>query len=168
MSDLKLMSDAKLRELKDSYFKQIDQIDLQLKENYRERKALHKPLVVLNENQRQLLDKAFEFVEGKHEILREQIIGETRKSQIVFVRQMLHYWFLNKSVFFKSCGLVFIGRIFNRDHSTIIHSDRSIDNYMYTSKERKRIILYFFSRLEQIESSINSEALNLTFENANF
>ena len=40
MSDLKLMSDAKLRELKTLIFKQIDQIDLQLKENYRERESI--------------------------------------------------------------------------------------------------------------------------------
>ena len=168
MSKFKGLSDVSLREIRQSLYNQIDQINLQLKENYRDRKSIKKPDLILDEKQRELLEKTYQLTEERYNLKKEFIIGDTRKYEIVFVRQMIHYWFLNHSKTFKGSGQVFIGRVFNRDHSTIIHSDRSIDNYMYTSKERKRIILDFFSRLEQIESSINSEALNLTFENANF
>jgi Bacterial dnaA protein helix-turn-helix len=59
--------------------------------------------------------------------------GKTRKREIVFCRQVIMY-FLRQFSDKDSVSLAMIGRVFNKDHATVLHSCKTIKNLIDTDK----------------------------------
>lgn len=69
----------------------------------------------------------------------ELISRKSRKSEIVFARQMT-YFFLKENTF---CSLKYLGSLFcdkHQDHSTVIHACQTISNLYSYDKSTKRIV----------------------------
>lgn len=62
------------------------------------------------------------------------IIGESRKREFVEARQIAMGLILESN---PAIGLKNLGRIFNRDHSTVIYAKRTYDNLYETDKSFK-------------------------------
>ena len=61
----------------------------------------------------------------------EQITGSTRKREVVMVRHCLMWVMRNKL----RMTLSNIGRLFDRDHTSVIHGIACVNNYLYTDDE---------------------------------
>ena len=69
----------------------------------------------------------------------EQLQEDTRKEEIVFARQLIMF-FAKKM---KIGSLSYIGAKFGKDHATVLHSIKTINNYIDTDRlKRERIISY--------------------------
>lgn len=58
----------------------------------------------------------------------------TRRREVVFVRHLTMYWIRRKT----GASLKYIGEIFNRDHTSVIHAIQTIENYIETNSFGKR------------------------------
>lgn len=82
-------------------------------------------------------DQIIKFVCETHEISKEDLIKKTRKKELVKARFMA-YWFIKNNT---SLGLVSIGKLFSRDHSTVIHGIRDhSDNFERRDSESMMIM----------------------------
>jgi len=73
----------------------------------------------------------------------EQLKTETREQKVVFARQLIMF-FAKKM---KVGSLSFIGGRFSKDHATVIHSIRSINNYMSTDKYKRALIISYAKKI---------------------
>ena len=72
-----------------------------------------------------------------------------RQHNLVLARQ-LSYFFIKK---YNKLSLIMIGKLFNQDHSTVIHSIKTIKNLLDTDKE----VRYIFVSIEKyILEELNS------------
>lgn len=76
----------------------------------------------------------------------EQIKGTSRKREIVFSRQLVHYAY--KSTF-PAQSLESIGALTGNDHSSVVHSIKTIKNLMETDKSTRRVVHELMSIIEQ-------------------
>jgi hypothetical protein len=65
------------------------------------------------------------FVE-KHNLEVEDLTGQGRQSHLIAARHVA-MWFLKQNTPFSFCH---IGSIFNRDHSTVMHAERKVKDYI--------------------------------------
>jgi chromosomal replication initiation ATPase DnaA len=72
-------------------------------------------------------------------VTKEDLMGLSRKREIVEARQIVQYFIKE---FHPSISLKSIGNMFNRDHSTVIHSLRTVADLQDANKE------YYFRLLE--------------------
>jgi chromosomal replication initiator protein len=100
-----------------------------------ERQAYTKQLdAVLKENVNHSQDldhKIIAFFCRTFNISESDLKGRSRKAEIVGVRQLCQY-FLHKKVYL---SLSATGRIFGRDHSTVIHSIQTVNNRVETERD---------------------------------
>lgn len=69
-----------------------------------------------------------------------QVKEETRKKEVVFARQLIMYF----CVLFKVGSYAYIADIFGgKDHATVSHSIKAINNYIDTDKRKKGKIEYY-------------------------
>ncbi len=87
------------------------------------------------------LERIMDVVSEEFGILREHIVGKSRKREVVLARQtVMHFAKLLTHQSLKSIGAYFAGR----DHSTVIHALRTIEGYMDTDPQ-------FNARVDRIE-----------------
>lgn len=73
----------------------------------------------------------------------EQLQDETREQEIVFARQLIMF-FAKKM---KVGSLSYIGRKFDKDHATVIHSIKTINNYLDTDKYKRPLIISYAEKI---------------------
>lgn len=82
-------------------------------------------------------------VEKHFEVKRDELLRKCRRLKIVYPRQVAMYLLAHYTVL----SLKSIGVIFEKDHTTVIHSMEVIDNYISTDSQVKdqldKIILTF-------------------------
>lgn len=122
----------------------------------------------INEFRKQIYDKHKEAL-GKSEELLSDLIKEyfysecglapdllfssTRKADYVFARQVAQYWLLFHSKMIINNSLKRIGNITGgRDHSTVIHAKKCIEDYLVIDRKRKGLINYHIENLNSLES----------------
>lgn len=77
----------------------------------------------------------------------EEVMIETRKAEVVFARQMIMYF----SVSFKAGTLAWIGeRTGGKDHATVLHSVKAINNYIDTDSRKRAKISYYRALIEKV------------------
>jgi chromosomal replication initiator protein len=83
----------------------------------------------------------------------EQLKKPSRKRQLVFARQISMWLMVRKTPLSK----VRIGKMYGRDHSTVIHSEQTINNFLnhkYSSFEKTEILDFFgkygFSNIQEV------------------
>lgn len=84
----------------------------------------------------------------------QQLLAENRKEEIVYARQLIMYFAKTKKV----GSLAFIGSRFGKDHSTVIHAIKTIQNYIDTDRERRNKILDYGEKLNAIKRIIDVKA----------
>ncbi len=72
----------------------------------------------------------------------EEIAQETRKAEVVYARQLIFFFCIE----FNVGTLNFIGAKLGKDHATVIHSMKSINNWIDTNK-RKQVEVAFYHRI---------------------
>jgi hypothetical protein len=73
----------------------------------------------------------------------DQLKSETREQEIVFARQLIMF-FAKKM---KVGSLSYIGRKFDKDHATVIHSIKTINNYLDTDKYKRSLIISYAEKI---------------------
>ena len=91
------------------------------------------------------VDKVLSAVSNKYQIDRDELFSKKRNSEIVKARNVSIY--LIKTL--TDMTLVAIGRMFNRDHSTIVNSLSNIEKEIRSSAE-------FAHEIEDINEDIRS------------
>lgn len=77
----------------------------------------------------------------------DQVKQETRKEEIVYARQLIMYF----CVMFKVGSYVFIGNLVGgKDHATVSHALKTIENYCDTDKIKKAKIDYYESLIRKV------------------
>ena len=76
----------------------------------------------------------------------QMIREETRKSEVVYTRQLIMY-FGRK---YKVGSLYFIGDLLGQDHATVSHAVKTINNYLDTDKAKKAKIEYYDKIIERV------------------
>ncbi len=79
-------------------------------------------------------------------ITKEHLMSKTRKREIVTARQTIFY-LLRK---YSKHSLTYIAKQFNKDHATVLHSQRTIENLCFSSFKFKSEILQFEEKVKQI------------------
>ena len=80
-----------------------------------------------------------DFIESNEEYTHDQINVKSHKREFVTVRQLCMYFCLNKT----NTSLALIGNYYGRDHATVIHARKTINNlYDTDSSIRKKIDEY--------------------------
>ena len=77
----------------------------------------------------------------------EQINVDCRDKDLVYTRQLIMYFANQKEV----GSLAQIGRKFNRDHATVIHAVKTIQNYLDTDKLKRKRIEEYAEKLDCIK-----------------
>ena len=77
----------------------------------------------------------------------EQLKEETRKEEIVFVRQLIMYF--GKTM--KVGTFAYIAGIFGLDHATAVHSVRTINNYIDTDRLKRQKVEEYAKKFEKIK-----------------
>jgi hypothetical protein len=70
----------------------------------------------------------------------DQVKEETRKKEVVFARQLIMYFCMKFKVGTQAAVGEMLG---NKDHATVLHAIKSINNYMDTDKAKKGKIEYY-------------------------
>jgi hypothetical protein len=84
----------------------------------------------------------------------EQIKNETREGEIVYARQLIHYF----SVLFDVGTLKWIGeQTGGKDHATVMHSVKVINNYRDTNKTKRSKIDYYEKLINKLKD-LNKQA----------
>lgn len=77
----------------------------------------------------------------------EEIKVETRKGEIVYARQLIMYF----SVLFKAGSYSSIGeKLGGKDHATVNHAIKAINNFIDTDKNRRSRIEYYKKLIEKV------------------
>jgi len=77
----------------------------------------------------------------------EEVKTATRKSEIVFARQLIIYF----SVLYKVGSYAVIGGfVGGKDHSTVCHSIETIQNYIETDKVKRMKIEYYSGLIDKV------------------
>jgi hypothetical protein len=84
----------------------------------------------------------------------ESLLGENRKEEIVYARQLIMYFAKEK----KTGSLAFIGSKFGKDHATVLHSVKSIKNYIDTDKDKCFRIKEYEKKIEKCKAIISVKA----------
>jgi len=101
------------------------------------------------------------------------VLNKTRKAEVVMCRHICFYFIQqyvkSKAYPDKPIEYVAIARIFNKNHATIIHAIRKVNDYMkFNLKFRERIYIYTQIIERQMDETLcNCCGSKLTFENAN-
>lgn len=91
-----------------------------------------------------VFSKIKEVAEKRFNIKFEEIVGRSKKAKPVFYRQLLIY-FIRKNTLLSAKE---IGKLFgNRDHSTILFSVNSIEDYISTDDTVRKYVYDFCVRL---------------------
>lgn len=103
------------------------------------------------ENDEKIADAIYDYIEFiicYGEALKpEEIKLETRKGEIVYARQLIMYF----SVLFKAGTYGFIGeKLGGKDHATVNHALKTINNYIHTDKIRRAKIEYYKKLIEKV------------------
>lgn len=72
------------------------------------------------------VDKLIEKVSAEFNVLPEQLKKKSRKRRLVDARSVLFY-ILHRRL---GMGSVEAGKLFNRDHATVLHNCKKVDNLM--------------------------------------
>jgi len=75
-----------------------------------------------------------------------EIFSDTRKVEILYARQLIAYF----SREMKIGSLSFIGKKVGKDHATVVHAIKSINNYIDTDKTKRGQIEKYRERIEHI------------------
>jgi len=67
---------------------------------------------------------------------REDFSADNRKGENVFPRQLVMYFLKNHTKY----PLRVIGEIYNRDHTTVLHSDKKINDRLFYDKEVREFV----------------------------
>src|SRR5690606_9100491 len=67
---------------------------------------------------------------------REDFSADNRKGENVFPRQLVMYFLKNHT----KSPLRVIGEIYNRDHTTVLHSDKKINDRLFYDKEVREFV----------------------------
>lgn len=83
------------------------------------------------------------FGKNKRFVTRDDLFTRTRKKEVVICRQMCQYLadFIFNDILVQHFTLEYIGNIYGRDHATVIHSKKCMNNY----KEIDKQILYMIA-----------------------
>jgi len=73
----------------------------------------------------------------------DQIKEDRREEEFVFTRQLIMF-FAKKM---KVGSLAFIGRKFDKDHATVTHSIKAINNYLDTDKHKRALIISYAEKI---------------------
>ena len=88
-------------------------------------------------NSQYIAEHVINTVSNYFRIPREKVLGTSRLGRIVMCRQIIHWYLLNKGM---QCTIV--GKIFGKDHSSVLHSRKVINDMLNASydNEYKAII----------------------------
>jgi len=75
------------------------------------------------------------------------LLGENRKSEIVFTRQLIMYFARQMRI----GSLTFIGEKFGKDHATVLHSIKTIENYIEVDKEKGNLIKCYSDKINRVQ-----------------
>lgn len=78
----------------------------------------------------------------------DSLLGENRKEEIVYARQLIMYFAKIKKI----GSLSFIGNRLGKDHATVLHSVKSINNYIATDKEKRERISQYEKKLDRVKN----------------
>jgi len=81
----------------------------------------------------------------------------SRKRVIVIIRQMIMYQMRINNYILKSISLAEIGAIFNKDHATVLHAEKTINNLSETQPHFKKFLLNCNDIFIQIIKNMNPE-----------
>lgn len=90
-------------------------------------------------NDKSVLDMIVQYVSEKLGVEVDALFGRSRKREIAYARQLCIYLIKRKTKFTFSD----IGRYFNRDHTTVIHSINAIKDLMDVDKNVRKDVAYF-------------------------
>ena len=94
-----------------------------------------------------MYDQIIDVICNGEKITFDQINVDCRDGDLVFVRQLIMYFARKKKV----GSLAVIGRRFNKDHATVLHAERSIENYIATDKEKRKKVEEYNKKLNRIK-----------------
>jgi chromosomal replication initiation ATPase DnaA len=90
------------------------------------------------------LPELFEILVKASGFTKEELLDKKRKSKMVDARTFIAYYLRARGL-----GVVEIGQLLNRDHSTVIHLLNKYDDLVFTRDPR------FQSRLQEFNASLN-------------
>jgi chromosomal replication initiation ATPase DnaA len=111
-----------IEQLKDRHKKEVAKLRLELIALKRE----VAPKRTYNQSNEDVIQKAADFVGCSVTDLK----GKWRLHEIVIARHILFYYFRYE----KGLKLMEISRLFNRDHSTVVHAIKNVHNYLSSEK----------------------------------
>lgn len=78
----------------------------------------------------------------------DEIKVNDRDGDLVFARQLIFYFAVENK-----CGtLEWIGSKYKRDHATVLHSVKTIKNYIDTDKVKRQRIEYYKSLIDKVKN----------------
>jgi chromosomal replication initiation ATPase DnaA len=83
-------------------------------------------------NSQYIAEHVINTVSNYFRIDRERVLGKSRLGRIVMCRQIIHWYLLNKGM---QCTIV--GKIFGKDHSTVLHSRKVINDMLNASYDNE-------------------------------
>jgi esterase/lipase len=84
----------------------------------------------------------------------ESLLGANRKEEIVYARQLIMYFAKTHKV----GSLSFIGKKFGKDHASVVHSVKSIRNYIDTDKAKREDIKQYEVKIDKSKNIITAKA----------
>ena len=97
-----------------------------------------------------LFDKIIQIVCEGEEIPFESLVGKNRKMEVVYARQLVMYFAKTMSV----GSLAFIGSKFYKDHATVLHSVKTIRNYIETDRQKREEIKEYSKKFDKVKKII--------------
>jgi len=94
-----------------------------------------------------MFDKIATVICNDYHIEFTNLQSTSRKEELVYARQLIMFL----SVKLQLGTLTEIGSYFNRDHATVIHAVKCIDNYKFADIIKKKTILNYEKKFESIK-----------------
>jgi chromosomal replication initiator protein len=95
------------------------------------------------------LERIIKIVLEKVQVSRDMVFSKTRKREAVTARHLCQYFMR----MYTSYTLKYIGRLFMRDHTSVIHAIEHIEDLTATDPQVRKIVTYMDGFFESIGSS---------------
>lgn len=89
------------------------------------------------------LDYLLKFIVNKFGFSEKMLAGENRKRELVFARHMFSYLGMTilKEEHYNSISLALIGSVIKKDHSTVLHAVKTINNLCDTNRAINNLVI---------------------------
>lgn len=112
-------------------------------------KKIRRPVVTVSDNTKIIVITSA--VKKYRPVTDAELFSKKRNRRIVEARQLIMYFISSNT----RLGVVRIGRIFNRDHTTVLHSNKAVRNLTETDDSYRK-------EFQMIEEQIRKELMTIS------